>query len=251
MKPSKDPSIQNEPQMHPQVFRIDPVDPPVAFEGQPRALNKDSEEDVQHSVWDEPGLSNELSGSPSENDLTYANWLEGREAGWSQGKAWLVTFIVAILSGPLGLLLVAFNGLEFNRTSFISVCLFAPLVQEICKNAIALWVVERRPYFFTGWFQIFFCSLASGTIFVIIINSVWGLFGYQQQPSELVIAWMLFLPMHLATSTLVATGLEKIWRRVIFLRQPPRLEHGFRWFVAAIVLNVVYSTGVFVYELFQ
>ncbi len=253
MEPSNDPSIHNEPHLRdPEIPKPmnESVDRPLDFDQFVPSFSSESPDDVQHSVWDEPVLVNGLVRKPTEQDLTYSNWLRQRQLNWSQGKAWLATAMIAALSGPWALLLVLFNGLEFNRTNVIMVCFFAPLAQEVCKNAIALWVVERRPYFFTGWFQIFACSMASATIFVAIMKMISGYLFPPENMTWFLVMTSLFLFMHLVSSTLAATGLELIWRRAVFLRQPPRLEFGYRWFMGAFLVNLVYSTMIFLYELF-
>jgi hypothetical protein len=215
-------------------------------------------EHVDYSVFDEPGVAG-LVGKTAPDALTYSNWLTANMAQWSQTRAWAATLIISILSGPWAILAVSIN--EFNLGNFQStfyyrafdlllVCAFVPLAQEIAKIALPLWVVEKRPFYFTGWFQIFFCSLASATVFVTIYN-LFGLFFFPPTTVfELVFFWTAFLLMHLVCATLSATGLEKIWHSTMSTRQPPQMDQGYPWFMAAFLVHVAYATGLFLFQQF-
>ena len=200
MKPSKDHSVFSEPHLQaPQKHGdIDPiVDPPAGFNVPAPVFSNQSMDHVDYSVYDEPGVAG-MIGKAEPHALTYANWLTANMAGWSQSKAWAVTLIVSMLSGPWAILALCISFFEFGNYQstgyyrafdFLMVCAFIPLAQEIAKIALPLWVVEKRPFYFTGWFQIFFCSLASATVFVTIYN----LFGQFFFPPRTVFGLLFFL----------------------------------------------------------
>ena len=242
MKPSHDPSIENEPHLQGRSVAPDPTDRPLGMNAIAPTFSKYSEEDIDHSVFDEPALSSELSGPTDADSLTYANWLEERKSGWSQGRAWVTAILVALLAGPWGLLGSLIGQMGSSAVDFFVACLIVPVCQEIFKIAIPLWIVEKRPYVFTGWFQLFLCAICSATFFASVHNLVLQVADPGMSQGMFIQQWTGFLLMHLVASTLAAIGLEKIWRRSLATGRPPKLEHGFNWFVMAIGLNVAYTT---------
>ena len=80
--PSNDPDIRNEPHLRPGgvLPNYDPaIDAPLAFNPHPKQFSPHSEEDVDHSVWDEPSLTPAVAAAIPESALTYANWLNEDE----------------------------------------------------------------------------------------------------------------------------------------------------------------------------
>ncbi len=288
MKPSKKPGIEHEPHVHPQSDpelrpqpgpdppddstgesrRTSPYDPPrvsgamrnsshqpndapLGFDSTVEHVSENIDETVDRSVWDEPGLGSFAEGTPNDA-LTYSRWLAARIHTWTQGKAWLMAIGIALLSGPWALLTSLLYFFQMNGNTAggaIVLCGFVPLVQQISKIAIMLWVIEKRPYFFTGWFQIFFCAIASSVVFVTVLNLIEGMMPIPSPTAEIdwMIAWTVFFAMHLVTSFLSSIGLEKVWRGCITGLKPPKLETGYRWFMAAYLLHVVYAV---VYTIF-
>ena len=59
---------------------------------------------MEHSVWDEPGLSPQLAGEVPEAALTYGAWLSQRIGETTWHKSWLVTVLVAVEAGPWAIL---------------------------------------------------------------------------------------------------------------------------------------------------
>ena len=170
-----------------------------------------------------------------------------------------VTLIVAFLSGPWALLVLCLSCFEFGSGQsagfyrafdFLVVFAFVPLAQEMAKIALPLWVVEKRPFYFTGWFQIFFCSLASATVFVTIYNLLGQFFFPPESQFEMLFFWTVFLLMHLVCATLSATGLERIWHSTISARKQPRMELGYPWLMAAFLVHVIYASGFYLFQLF-
>lgn len=255
MKPSKDSSIKHEPHMSgssvpdPSQDQADGLDVPA-----PR-FSKSQNDHVDYSVWDEPALG-DLARQPNSEDLTYANWLNSRISEWSQGKAWVTTIFIGVLSG-----LWAFGAALFGAFSlagststgvfgFLVVCAFAPLAQEICKVAIPLWVVEKRPFYFTGWFQIFLCSVVSATIFVAVYNAVSFFFYPPESQFGLIFFWTAYLLMHVVCSALAAFGIERIWHAAMSAKEPPKMDLGYPWFMSAFLVHAAFATVLFAYRVF-
>ena len=222
------------------------VDRAPGLNVRPPQFSNHSDEDVDHTVWDEPGVR-QLAGKPEPGALTYENWLDQREQEWSQAKAWAATFFLAILSGPFAIIAaILFGGIQSQSVGyFLLECGFSPLIQEISKIALLLWVIEKRPYFFTGWFQIFLVSMISTTVFASVFNVVSHFAFPPDSTFEFVFDWTAFLGMHLVSGLLSAFGLELVWRRTLVKRVPPKLEFGYRWFISAFLVHVVYAAGFF------
>lgn len=255
MKPSKDPSVNHEPHLG----KLPPSKPTPGVE-QPEGLNipapqfsSTAQDHVDYSVWDEPALG-DLAGKPKPGDLTYENWLSVRVDSWSQGNAWAATLVIGVLSGLWALGAAMFGGYTLAGEAnvgvfgFLVVCGFAPLAQEICKVAIPLWVVEKRPYYFTGWFQIFLCSIMSATIFVAVNNAVSLFFIPPESRFGLMFFWSAYLLMHVICSALAAFGIERIWHSTMSTMRPPKMELGYPWFMSAFLVHAAFATGLFLYR---
>ena len=161
MTPSKDPSIENEPhfqrrnQPEPKPAKPGPAsDAPDGLHVPAPVFSKHSNEHIDYSVWDEPGVSG-MVGKPSPDALTYDNWLRDKQAQWSQGKAWIAAAIVALLSAPWAFLIVGLSGFETGyqgssggavAVGALVACGFIPLIQEIAKIALPLWVVVHATF---------------------------------------------------------------------------------------------------------
>lgn len=243
-KPSRNPSVFDEPHLQ-QGFQVPDtaVDPPIGLNATPPVPAQIVAEDIDHTVWDEPVIG-DAKAIGGKNAATYANWLAEKQDGFSESQSWLVTFGIALLAGPWAIATWFFSGgYAWQSADLILTCCFVPLLQELGKIAFPLWVVEKRPYWFKGWFQIYFCGMASATICVTAINLIMPF----ESEAQRIFSWTVFLTMHLVASFLSTIGLEKIWRIAIVERSRPKLENGYRWFMAAFLLNGFYSTAVWFY----
>lgn len=248
--PSKDPDIRNEPHLSPadgkNLIHDPAIDPPLGFQPPVRQFSQHSEEDIDHSVWDEPSLVPEVANATPEMALTYANWLNDRRSSWTQGQAWIITLGVILLSIPCAIVAAAlswFSANQFVATDVIVACIAAPILQEIFKIMIPLWIVEKRPYLFTTWFQFFIFALASATIFSAISNFFLALTVEEITTSFFIFQWVGILGLNLVTSVIATHGLETIWRNTIKTGKPPKLEHGYPFFATAIGLHIAFAVG--------
>lgn len=220
-----------------------PNDNPLGLEARVEETDEPADVRVERTVWDEPGLGS-FSSQQEKDALTYSKWLSERISSWPESRAWAVTAGVALCSGPWALLtsLAYIFKVSGGASDAIIYCGFMPLVQEICKIAILLWIIEKRPYFFTGWFQIFAATMASTVVFVSVLNLVETLNPFTPDKQlDWMIAWTVFFGMHLITGLLASFGLEKVWRGCVTTLKPPRLETGYRWFMSAYLIHVLYA----------
>jgi len=245
--PSNDPDINNEPHLRPGGIapNYDPaIDAPLGFDSLPTQFSQHSEEDIDHSVWDEPSLRPEVSAAVPESALTYGNWLKQRRESWTEFNAWTVTLGVILLSFPMAVAAAIINWTTGNVllvTDVFVACAAGPMLQEICKIAVPLWIVEKRPYFFTTWFQFFLFALATATVFTVVSNFIFSLVIQETSTGIFIFQWVVVFGLNLVTASISTYGLETIWRNCINSGKPPKLDDGYLYFATAIGLHVVFA----------
>lgn len=243
-KPSRDPSVFDEPHLRGKPLQPDPSEGKAdrALAGT-RASRTSDKERVEHSVWDEPGLSPTLAGPAPQSTLTYRGWIEKRRSEIGEGKSWAITIAVAALAGPwaiLGALMASMYGQ--GAAGVLAICVFGPVVEEVMKVAAGMYVVEKRPFFFRSGFQIVICALAGGLVFACIENLVY-LNVYIHDPSLTMVRWRwtICVALHMGCSFIAGLGLMRIWRDTWHRTQRPRIHLGFPYLVAAMVLHGAYN----------
>jgi len=248
--PSSDQSIENEPHFRGGKFRPDPAEA-QAEETLARACPSE-EQRLEQSVWDEPAFSGDLAGQPQEGELTYDIWLlQGRECV-GMAQSWAITIAVAMLAGGWGVLGALMSGFMEARgqlTMSLDLVVFAPVVEEVMKTALALTVIERRPFWFRSRFQIGLCALAGGLAFACIENVLY-LQVYIPDPSPTIVhwRWTVCVALHMGCSLIAGMGLMRMWGDVWSRRARTRLALGFPYLVAAIILHGSYNLLALLFE---
>ncbi len=242
-KPSKDPDVFNEPHLRARLAKSesftpgsDGVDdePALAGQVQPPA-------EIEHSVWDERGLT----ATASADAMTWRNHLAARNQSTSAVESWIVTLGTMLLTGPvaaLASLLFFISSGQRGLTSVTLMCIVSPLIQEMFKIMIPLWIAEKRPWLFKSWFQFFLIALTTGTVFAVV-NNVLVLWFLPDSTGTFVFKWIVVLGLHLVTTTISMTGVERIWRQTNADGKPPRLEVGYGFFITAIGIHMVFAIG--------
>lgn len=241
-RPSDDPSIEHEPHLRGGGFAPDPSEP-AARRKVENATHKQTDDDhVEHTVWDEPGLSRDLAGDAPSDSLTYARWIERRTAETSAGYSWAIAALVAIAAGPWAIL-GAFAGSGRSMFGIAMIVVFGPVTEEMMKVAAALWVVEKRPFLFRSRVQIAVCVLAGGFVFAAVENVLY-IYVYMDEPTELLIRWRwtICVALHMSCSFVAGLGLMRCWRSTIENRTRPKLSTGAVYMVIAIVIHGVYNS---------
>jgi len=98
---SKDQSINSEPHLRSGDWQMDSSESKAAKRIERDTQQEKLDDRVHHSVWNEPGVSSELSGPPPEDALTYSNWLTHRTSQTGFLDSWVLVFCWALVAGPL------------------------------------------------------------------------------------------------------------------------------------------------------
>lgn len=244
-RPNHDPSIEHEPHLRGGGFVPDPTES-VARQNIDDAHDRQNEDDrVDHSVWDEPGLSSDLAGQPPIDGLTYAGWLEKRINETDVAYSWGMVLLMALAAGPWAFLGAFATPITSDgQTAFgvLMITVIGPVSEEMMKVAMALWVVERRPFLFQSRLQIAVCVLAAAFFFSAVENVLY-LKVYISDPSELLIRWRwtICVALHMGCSLIAGLGLMRIWQSTMETRTRPVLASGAAYMVTAMVIHGVYN----------
>lgn len=248
MKPSGDHDIRNEPHLRAGGFRADPSEDAAAQTLAPEAARNANNPDawVDQSVWNEPGVEGAAAGVPV---LDYAHWLEGHRAATTPAESWGRVILLMLVAGPWAIIGAMFGrGESFG--SALALILGAPVIEEMLKVAAALYVVERRPFWFISPGQIVLCGMASGFCFAAIENVLY-LFVYIENPTPWlwVWRWTVCVALHVVCSLVASLGLVRAWKQVWSERRLGGLEGTVPFLVAAMIIHGVYNAFAVVFDL--
>lgn len=237
----RDPSIENEPHL-----RGRPPVPDSSDANAERILGREKSSDddrIEHTVWDEPALSRELAGGTPQDALTYFRWFDERRARTSLFRSWTTTVLIAIIAGPWAIIGAILGGSSSSTaTGVAAVAIFGPVLEEVMKIAIPLWVVEKRPFLFCSRVQIAICAAAGGLVFAAVENLLY-LHVYVPDPSELLVRWRwtICVVLHVGCSLVAGMGLMNIWSRVVKHRSKPEASVAAPYISLAIVIHGTYN----------
>ena len=229
-----DPSVFSEPWMNAQTQRFESNKEPL--EGVEIAAGQ---VDPENSVWDEPGLSRQLSGDMPKDAVTWLSWFREQADKTTAWTSWGVTLAVASASGFCAILGSLF--LQFGTPNqFLLVVVAGPITEEIMKVALAVWICEKRPWLFRSKIQILICGLASGLVFAALENVMYTSFG-DLTPELVLWRWTVCVLLHVTCSLIASIGVAKVWTEFQRQQRMPQLSDGAPWFVAAMVLHGTYN----------
>lgn len=158
-----DPSVTAEPWMSTRTFQPDPTDT-----GSP-GTERPGTTTPEHSVWDEPGLSRELSGDLPDDAVTWFRHHRQQSQETSSTTSWLVTLLLVLIAGPCAILGTLISG-QSGDFPVVYISIIGPTVEELLKLALVLWIVETRPWLFRSSIQILVCMAMSGLVFAAVEN---------------------------------------------------------------------------------
>jgi len=240
--------IENEPHLQQRYFEPDPTE-----EKTNRRLRREHEratdaDAVEHTVWSEPALSADLAGQPDAEQVTYARWLATKiqQTTWLESLSAMM--LVALAAGPWAVVsALSLGGASGSIFAILMYTVFGPVTEEVVKVATALWVVEKRPYWFRSLWQIFFCAACGGLAFAAIENLLY-IYVYvpDHSPEFVQFRWTVCVFLHVSCSLVAGVGLARIWDNAIRNLHPPRLAMGVPWFVIAMVGHGLYNLTVII-----
>ncbi len=239
---STDPSIFHEPHKQGKKPQTDPSEERAEHTLRHTKTSSMSEEEkLEHSVWDEPGLSSLLTGTMPPDEVTYSMWLEKKYRQTGYFQSWGYTVLIAMLAGPWAIFGALFSG-QNTLFGIVQIVFFAPVVEEMMKIAIPMVVIEKKPYMFRSVAQIAVCAMCGGFAFAFIENLLYLNF-YIADPKIGIInwRWSVCVALHMGCSLIAGLGLIHVWMDVWKNRCRPRLTLAFPYTVAAMLIHGGYN----------
>jgi hypothetical protein len=237
-EPSRDPGVLHEPQ-----FRSEPLDLEQSDDlgDEPVRAGTPSGIDVEGSVRDEPSLAWNAEGTARVHG--YADLLEQRRRATPAAWRWATVAALALASGPFGIF-GAFWSVLGGATGlgYLAVVVVAPVVEEMTKIALLLWVAEKRPWLLPGVGAIVLSGFLAGAGFGAIENIVYLEVYFPDRAAGIAPwRWLATAPMHAVASAIAATGVARMWRDGLRREAPPSIPLASPWIVAAIVLHAAFN----------
>lgn len=236
-----DNSIFDEPHLNNTHFEQDISEHKAIAKLHNEWLLDDKHDAVDHSVWDEPGMSQQLTGPPPKDALRYSKWLtQNLERTTWLTRFWVKLFII-LITGPFSVIVVLMTG--YGNSSFsniLNAVVFAPVLEEPMKIGLLMWVVERRPYWLKSRLDIAICAFFGGLAFATIENVM-----YLSQPgvSTGLVEWRLTVctALHISCSLIASIGLMNIWKESVTNLKRPDMTKGFAFLVVAMIVHGAYN----------
>jgi len=243
--PSRDPSVWSEPHLRGTPIDVGSGDAlgdePVRATEPQDAETRGSSPDLESSVRDEPSLAwNHADLAETEG---YGVLLERRLAATSASARWMTVALVALASGPFGVF-GAFYAMLGGQSGlgFLAITVTAPVVEEMTKIALLLWLVERKPWLLPGRTATVLAGLLSGAVFGAIENVIYLNVYFPDRAAEIAPwRWFATAPMHAVASALAAVGVARMWSAVMRGRAPARLAIAYPWIVGAMALHGAFN----------
>lgn len=211
------------------------------LEDEPVRADAVDDEPLEHSVADEPALG--WRPVVARDVPGYADLLEARMASTGAGPRLLAWLLVAAVAGPLAVVGALVEGVaHLNRPALLAFVVFGPVVEEMLKIGLLLWLVERRPWLVWGVAGIVSAAAASGAGFAAVENLLYLHVSVPDADAALVRwRWTVCLGMHFGCTLIASIGIVRMWRSVIAERRPARTAIAYPWLVAAMVVHGLYN----------
>jgi len=236
---TQDNSVFDEPHLRGRQFGADPTEQTAADSPSGESLQ------ALDSVFNEPSMR--ANGGTGR---TYGDWLTAKQRAMTGHRSWATMLLIALAAGPFAIV-SAFWGSGQTIFSIMAIVVFGPVVEEMGKVGLTLIAVERRPDFVRSTWQILIVGFVSGLVFASVENVLY-LQVYIHEPTMQIIVWRwtVCVGLHVGCAMIASIGVAAIWREVQLSRQPARVERGFRFFAAAIILHGTYNLSMLILEPF-
>jgi hypothetical protein len=236
--PSHDPGVLHEPQ-----FRAAPVDFGQADDlgDEPVRAGTPNGFDAESSVRDEPSLA--WNGAGIAGVRGYADLLEERRRSTPAAWRWGMVAGLALAAGPFGIF-GAFWSMFGGGTGlgYLALVVVGPVVEEMTKIALLLWVAEKRPWLLPGAGAVVLSGFLAGAGFGAIENLVYLHVYFPDRAAEIAPwRWLATAPMHAIASAIAAVGVARMWHDGLRRQAPPRIPLASPWIALAIVLHGAFN----------
>lgn len=213
------------------------------------------EELARHSIFNEPHVLSDIDAAtlmPREQQVSYANWLRAKMAATSSDKTWAVTLFCLLFGGIWAVLAAMVNNSLVGGSILIIAVIFAPVIEEVMKVALAAWIVETRPYLFKSKLQIRIAIIASGATFGILENIYYVtliLPKVNAPESMYTFRWIVCTSLHIITTIITSIGIARSWSDATTNLREPSLDRAYPWLLAGIILHGLYNGGAVLFEI--
>jgi RsiW-degrading membrane proteinase PrsW (M82 family) len=156
--------------------------------------------------------------------------------------AWLVAAAGVVLGGPLAVLTAFLAAGEHPALAILTVVVVAPLIEEIGKNLVAIWVCERSPWRLPGRTGIVLAAAGSGLGFAVIENLLY-LHVYIADPSPALVRWRwsVCVALHVGCAVVAALGVARAWDEARRTGRRGRIETMAPLIIAAAAIHGTYN----------
>ena len=176
----------------------------------------------------------------------YAAWFARKLAATSPATGWWVAMLGAIVGG-----IVAIFGAYLENTSstliagmLMVVIVVGPTIEEMMKIAVAVMVVELRPYWFRRVEQILVATIGAAAVFAVVENLFYLFVVTSHPPMGLIVwRWTVCMTLHIGCTTISSRGVVAVWRRSVDEKRPPQIGDGFAMLVTAIAIHGAYNAA--------
>lgn len=242
MSPKRDKHhVNGEPHLNGSGFQPDPSEDRADRAFAPRAQYNDEDVAVDQNVWDEPATSPALTASVPDQ-YNYADWLMWRRSKTSLAKSWAITLVVILAAGPLAILGALVSGHGGQSFPVLAIVLFGPLIEELMKIILPLWIVEKRPYLFRSRSQILICAIAGAVVFAAVENLIYfNIYVDDPTPGFIYFRWTVCVALHTGCSVIASLGVMRIWARIHTTGQQPQIALATPLLIAAVVVHGSYN----------
>lgn len=174
-------------------------------------------------------------------------WERSRHAPASSRvlRAWLLLAGAAVAGGPVAVAAAFANALTRDAQDGIGVwaiVLFTPVLEEMLKVGLLLWLVERTPWRVPGGLALVLAGTLAGFGFGAIENLVYQYVYVPDMTADLrFVRWALVMPMHALASATAAIGLARMHARARDTGAPAPVSLAFPWLVAAMTIHGLWN----------
>ncbi|MEN0020433.1 MAG: PrsW family glutamic-type intramembrane protease, partial [Planctomycetota bacterium] len=203
------------------------------------------------SVWNNPELVADLAGPRPNDAADFAAWFQAGCAHVAGPWPRIVLIVAAVLTaGPfavVGTFLTSYTGFggQTGIFAFAAVAVVGPLIEEVMKVILLLFILELRPYWLGGVRTIMAGAIAGGLGFAVIENVLYlRVYIPDPEPSLVVWRWTVCVGLHVGCSVIAGLGVLRGFAIAQRDLRPPDMHVVGAPIVAAAAVHGVYNASV-------